>query len=174
MALYGYGADRLPVQLWLTPVLTTVLGSMVALVPIVVQTPWLPPFGLLMALGWRLLRPEMWGAWIALPLGLIDDLIGGAAIGTAMTLWTIAFLGLEMAEQRVVWRDMWFNWRLASGAILFCVAGAWALAWLVGGAGPWWLIVPQGLLSILCFPAVMRITWLIDRWRLGERAANSR
>ncbi len=171
--LYDYEEDRLPVRLWLWPVLSTIAGSMIALLPIVVQTPWLPPFGLLVALAWRLLRPEMWGAWMALLLGLADDLIGGAAVGTAMLLWTVAFIGLEMAEQRVVWRDMWLNWRLASGVILFCVAGAWGLAWLAHGAGPVWVIAPQAVLSILCFPVAMRAVAVIDRWRLGGRAATS-
>lgn len=170
---FDYEADRLPLRLWLTPILTTVAGSAVSLLPVIAQTPALPPFGLLVALAWRLLRPTMWGAWMALPLGLIDDLIGGAAIGTAMTLWTIAFLGLEIAEQRVVWRDFWLNWRLGSAAIGFCIAGAWALAWLAHGAGPLWLIVPQALLAILAFPIVMRGVAKTDRWRLGERAANS-
>lgn len=169
-----YDEDRLPVRLWLTPIVTTAAGSAVSLVPVVVQTPVLPSFGLLIALAWRLLRPELWGAWMALPLGLIDDLIGGAPIGTAMTLWTITFLGLDIAEQRVVWRDLWTSWRLAIGAIAFCVGGAWALAWLAHGAGPVWLIAPQFLLSILCFPIAMRIVARIDRWRLGERAANHR
>ncbi|NIJ07623.1 rod shape-determining protein MreD [Sphingomonas vulcanisoli] len=171
---YEYEADRMPARLWIVPIATTALGSAVALTPIVVQVPVVPPFGLLVALAWRLLRPEMWGAWMALPLGLIDDLIGGAPLGTAMTLWTIAFLAIEIAEQRVVWRDVWLSWRLAIGAIAFCVIGAWGLAFLAGGAGPIWLIVPQLLLSILCFPGVMRLVAVMDRWRLGERAANSR
>ena len=171
---YGYQDDRLPARLWLTPILTTVAGSAVSLLPLVVETPVVPPFGLLVALAWRLLRPELWGAWVALPLGLADDLIGGAPIGTAMTLWTIAFLGMELAEQRVVWRDVWLSWRLAIGAILFCIVGAWGLAWLAHGAGPLWLTIPQMLLAILCFPGAMRFVAAMDRWRLGEQAANQR
>ncbi|WP_174273805.1 rod shape-determining protein MreD [Sphingomonas bacterium] len=168
-----YDQDRLPARLWLIPILSTAAGSSLSLVPLVVQTPILPPFGLLVALAWRLLRAEMWGAWVALPLGLIDDLIGGAPLGTAMTLWTVAFLGLDIADHRIVWRDLWTSWQLAIFAIGFCGIGAWGLAWLAGGAGPLWTIAPQSLLAILCFPAAMRMVSAIDRWRLGKGAATS-
>ena len=80
------------------PVATTLLGSCVNLLPFISTAPVLPPFGLLMALGWRLLRPELWAAWVALPLGLADDLITGTAPGTAMSLWTITFLGIDLLD----------------------------------------------------------------------------
>ena len=34
----------------------------------------MPPFGLLVLLAWRLLRPELWRAWVGLPLGLPAEL----------------------------------------------------------------------------------------------------
>ena len=168
-----YASEKAPVRTWLVPILSTVAGSAVALLPIVAQSPILPSCGLLIALGWRLLRPEMWGAWVALPLGLADDLISGAPIGSAMALWTLAFLALDIADHRRIWRDYWVDWQLAAWAIGACAIGAWGLAWFSGGAGPLWTIVPQASLGILVFPAAARFCAAIDRWRLGEGAATS-
>ena len=155
-------------RLWLVPVLSVLAGSAVTLLPIVATAPVLPPFGLLVALGWRLLRPEMWPAWVALPLGLADDLIGGAPLGSAMTLWTVAFLGIDMADHRPMWRDHWLDWWLASLAITLCCVGGWAVARFTAGGGPLWPVLPQLALSILAFPPVARLCARLDRWRLGR------
>lgn len=157
-----------PVRLWLVPVASTFAGSCLSLIPLVVTVPLLPPFGLLVALAWRLLRPEMWGAWVALPLGLADDLIGGAPLGSAMTLWTIAFLALDLADHYRAWRDALVDWQLGSIAIIFCVFGAWAIALFSGGAGPLWTALFQAGIAILGFPLVARVCSRLDRWRLSS------
>lgn len=154
------------VRLWLVPVLSTLAGSSLTLLPFVATAPVLPPFGLLMALGWRLLRPEMWPAWVALPLGLADDLIGGAPLGSAMAWWTIAFLGLDFADHRPMWRDHWLDWGLACLCIVTCGIGSWAFARFVAGGGPLWPAVPPMLLAIVVFPAVARLCAALDHWRL--------
>ena len=153
-------------RLWLVPIASTLAGSALALLPAIVSVPVLPPLGLLMALGWRLLRPEMWPAWVALPLGLADDLIGGAPLGSAMTLWTIAFLGFDIADSRPMWRDHWLDWWLAAAAILLCALGAWGIAAFSGGAGALWTILPQTTLAILLFPPIARLCARLDTWRL--------
>ncbi|MFD2501348.1 rod shape-determining protein MreD [Rhizorhabdus histidinilytica] len=94
----------------IVPILSTLAGSATALLPIVATEPIVPPFGLMMLLAWRLLRPEIWPVWVALPLGLADDLISGHYLGTAMILWTIAFLSLEWVDQALRWRDSWIEW----------------------------------------------------------------
>jgi rod shape-determining protein MreD len=150
------------------PVLSTLVGSCVTLLPFIATAPVLPPFGLLIALGWRLLRPELWAAWVALPLGLADDLITGAAPGTAMMLWTIGFLGIDLIDARPMWRDHWLDWSIASGAILFCAIGQWAIGTFVSGGGALWPMIPPTILAILCFPPIARICALLDRWRLAK------
>ena len=150
------------------PVLSTIAGSAATLLPIVAVSPALPPFGLLMLLGWRLLRPEMWQAWIALPLGLADDLIGGQPLGTAMALWTTTLLALDLVDNRMVWRDYWIDWLVAAIAILFCLGGAWMFAWYTGGGGTILALVPQIAIAIFCFPAVARLCVVLDRWRLAR------
>ena len=60
------------------PILSVMTGSMlVSILPVIAITPSLPPLGLLMLLGWRLLRPDLWPLWIAAPLGLFDDVLSG-------------------------------------------------------------------------------------------------
>lgn len=157
-----------PFRLQALPIGTTLLGSCVSLLPFVSTAPVLPPFGLLMALAWRLLRPEMWGAWIALPLGLADDLITGTAPGTAMTLWTITFLAIDLIDARPMWRDHWLDWWIACGAILFCALGQWAFGYFVAGGGGLWPMIPPTILAVLCFPPVARLCAMLDRWRLAK------
>lgn len=150
----------------IVPVLSTIAGSTAALLPIVSVSPLLPPFGLLMLLGWRLLRPEMWHAWVALPLGLADDLIGGQPLGTAMSLWTITLLAIDLVDNRLVWRDYWVDWLVAAVAIPFCLGGSWMFARYTGGGGTVFALAPQIAIAIFCFPAVARLCVVLDRWRL--------
>ncbi|PTQ10088.1 rod shape-determining protein MreD [Sphingomonas oleivorans] len=150
------------------PIVSTIAGSATALLPMVAQTPALPPFGLLMLLGWRLLRPEMWQAWVALPLGLADDLIGGQPLGSAMALWTLCFLMLDIVDNRLVWRDYWVDWLVAAIAIIFCIWGGWSIARFTGGGGAIFTIGPQIAMSVFCFPAIVRICAALDHWRLSR------
>jgi hypothetical protein len=76
----------------LIPVVSVMLGSLAPLLPMIVTSPIVPPFGFMMLLGWRLLRNDLWPVWAALPLGAFDDLFSGAPIGTAMSLWTVTFI----------------------------------------------------------------------------------
>jgi rod shape-determining protein MreD len=119
-----------------------------------------------MLLGWRLLRPELWGAWIGLPLGFADDLIGGAPLGSAMTIWTIVLLGLDLADARIVWRDRTMDATLAGWSLVFSGVAGWAIAWFTGGTGPLWTIALPVLAGLLCFPLAARICAALDRVRL--------
>jgi len=150
------------------PALSTIAGSATMLLPIIAVSPLLPPFGLLMLLGWRLLRPELWAAWVALPLGLADDLIGGQPIGTSMALWTVTLLAIDLVDNRLVWRDYWTDWLVAAVAILFCLGGSWIFARFTGGGGTVLSLAYQTGIAIFCFPAVARLCVVLDRWRLAR------
>ena len=151
----------------LVPVLSTLGGSAVALLPTVALAPNWPPFGLLMLLGWRLLRPEMWPAWVGLPLGLADDLLTGQTLGTGMVTWTACLMLADLVEVRLLWRDYVQEWLIAALAIAGAILCDWAIATWTGGAAPLRLVVPQMLTSILCFPIIGRLCALLDRWRLA-------
>lgn len=148
------------------PVGATMLGSLMHALPVVASAPVLPPFGLLILLGWRLLRPELWQAWVAVPLGLFDDLAAGHHPGSAMTLWTLGFLLLDMLDDRLIWRDYWIEWLVASALIALAILGGWGIVAFTVGQRAIWPVVPQMLVTIFCFPAAVRVCATLDRWRL--------
>lgn len=103
------------------PALSVVAGSALTLWPIIAGVQILPPFGLLMLLGWRLTRSESLRVWAPLPLGLFDDLISGQPLGSAMLFWTLCFFMIDLIDQRIVYRDFWQDWLIAAGSIGFCL-----------------------------------------------------
>lgn len=150
-----------------TPVMTVMLGSLLTSLPIIAQSPVLPPFGLLLLLSWRLLRPELWRAWIGLPLGLFDDMVSGQPIGSAMFLWTVALIGIDAMEYRLVWRSYRQDWLIATVAVIVCMAGGWFFVRIAGGGSVRFsLVLPQMLWTILLFPFIVRQCARIDRWRV--------
>jgi len=149
------------------PIVSTMFGSLLPLlVPVIAQSPILPPFGLLVLLAWRLLRPGFWAAWAPLPLGFFDDLASGQPVGSAMLSWTIAFLAIELSELSLLWRDYLQDWLVAAAAISGCIGAGYLFALFAGGDAPILAVVPQVLASILIFPAVARLCARLDVWRL--------
>lgn len=159
--------DRHVLHIRGTPIATVLIGSMLpSLLPIVAQTPVLPPFGFMIFLAWRLLRADIWPLWIGLPLGFFDDMMSGAPAGNAVLLWTVVLLALEIEGNRRFWRDYLHDWMSASLAIAFVLFFGWAFVRLGGNGGPVVQIVPQIAYSIGLFPLVVRICAALDRWRL--------
>lgn len=159
------GGPPLSWRLRLTPTISVVLASAVTLLPFSFDTPLLPPLGLMMLLAWRLLRSDIWPLWVGLPLGLVDDLMSGQPVGSAVFLWSAVMLSLDFIDRRIVWRNFWQDWAIA-GAML-------AVALLVGGTlaragGPidlLRLLTPQWLLATLLMPLAMRLVGSLDAWR---------
>jgi len=146
------------------PISSVLLGSLVTIVPVIAHYPVLPPFGLLMLLGWRLLRPELFPIWAAAPFGLFDDLVSGQPLGSAILLWTISFFAIELFDQRLVWRDFWQDWLIAAGATAFCLIAGRLIASPIGAHVDTMLIV-QILVSVMLFPLVARLVAWPDRKR---------
>ena len=149
----------------LVPVLSVLLASLTPLFPIIATAPILPPFGFMMMLAWRLLRADLWPAWVALPLGLFDDLFSGQPIGSAMALWTIALLMIDLLDTRMLWRDHWQDWGIAAGAIALELLLALVIAHAPNSAWAIDLIIPQIVISVLVFPLVARSCAALDRWQ---------
>jgi len=150
------------------PILSTLAASLLAWLPYVATWPIVPDIAFLVLVAWRLLRPEMWQAPVALPLGLFNDLAAGLPIGQSMALWTLTFLLLEIVDSRVGWRDYWLDWLFAAGAILLYTAGGWYVAREMGSAVPFALLLPQLALSVFAYPLVARLVVALDRWRLSR------
>jgi rod shape-determining protein MreD len=150
------------------PVLSTLAATLIDVAPFVVVTPIVPDFAFLVLLAWRLLRPEIWQAHMALALGLANDLVAGHPIGQSMALWTLTFLALDFVDSRVGWRDYWLDWLFAALAIFLHSVGGWYVARLMGAMQPYSVMLPQLGLSILAYPLVARLVIGLDRWRLAR------
>lgn len=150
------------------PIVSILAAGLLALLPIVAAFPLLPDFAFLVLIAWRLLRPEIWTAAMALPLGLYNDLVAGHPLGQSMALWTILFLALDFVDSRLAWRDYWMDWLIAAAAILFYVAGGWYVARLMGSTTQFTVMLPQLFLAIFAFPLFARLVLALDRWRLAR------
>ena len=148
------------------PLVSVIFACLLNLLPIVVSSPVVPDFAFMMLLAWRLLRPELWAATTALPLGLFNDLVAGHPLGQSMALWTITFLVLDIMDSRLVWRDYLIDWLAASMAIIFYTFGDWYVGRLMESRTEFVVMLPQLGLSVLVYPVVARVVLALDRWRL--------
>ncbi|KQR81327.1 rod shape-determining protein MreD [Sphingomonas sp. Leaf343] len=146
------------------PWMTVMLGSLTTTIPIVATVPILPPLGLLVLVTWRLLARFALRPWAAAPLGAFDDLLSGQPLGSSVLLWSLVFLGIDLIERRLVYRDFWQDWLIASAAIVFCLAGGHIVAMPVGAPIDA-AMAAQAIATILLFPVAARMVAWIDRKR---------
>ncbi|WP_432770803.1 MAG: rod shape-determining protein MreD [Sphingopyxis sp.] len=163
-----------PASLWrmrIVPIASVMLASALPLMlPLIANSPVLPPLGLLFFLCWQLLRTELWPVWIGLPLGLWDDLFSGQPIGTAVGLWTLASIAIHYSSQRIYWRGFLHDWAIA--ALLIAVIQSLAALIAHPGAATGrllGLVAPQIVVSVLLVPLFMRLTGMFDNFRLKRR-----
>lgn len=160
--------EQSPARMLLVPIASVMAGSMLtSVLPLVAGVPMLPPFGLLILLGWRLMRPGMWPAWIGLPLGLFDDLYNGQPFGSSALIWSLCMIAVELLDLRGVWRDHLRDWLIASLLIMLAVLAGLGISALAHPAPEVHIVVPQILLSILLYPLTVRFCALLDGWRLA-------
>ena len=147
------------------PTLSVLLGSLTSTLPHMALYPLLPPFGLLLLLGWRLLVRDLWPAWAALPLGFFDDLLSGQPLGSSMLIWTLALLSLGLCDRWMMWRDYRQDWAIAALLTVLALLGGLAIANMSGGGTGVLYILPQILVSLLAFPMIVRLCGWLDRLR---------
>lgn len=128
--------------------------------------PLLPPFGYLLLVAWRLMRPGTLPSWVGFPLGAFDDLVSGQPFGSAILLWSLTMLIFEWIEARFPWRGFLQDWMasaIAAGSYIIlsiAVSGATlSLPLLVAST-------PQLLLSMALYPIIAAMVALLDRFRL--------
>jgi rod shape-determining protein MreD len=157
---------HLPLLAFGLPWLTILLGSLTPWLPVIAPAPVLPPFGFVMLLAWRLLRPGLLPLWAGLPLGLFDDLYSGQPLGSGVLLFSVTLIAIELIEIRFPWRNFWLDWLTASAMLLVYLA----VAAMLSGAELTFVqlrvILPQLLLSIVLFPVIARLVARLDRLRL--------
>ena len=139
-------------------------SALTAVIPVVASLPLMPPLGLILLLTWRLLARFSLRPWAAAPLGLFDDLVSGQPLGSSVLLWSLCFIAIDLIEQRLVTRDFWQDWLIASGLIVFCIAaGRWIALPLSAHVDT--VLLAQGMISVMLFPLSARLVAWIDRKR---------
>lgn len=133
------------------PSVTIVLGSLVTLWPAVPSVGLLPPFGLLLLLAWKLVRPDALPIWAAAPLGLVDDLFSGQPLGSAMLLWMSCSIMIDLIDERLVFRDFWQDWLIAAMCVGLALIGGRFLATRFDAHVDTVLLV-QIVVAVLCYP----------------------
>jgi rod shape-determining protein MreD len=168
--IYGRRINRAP-DPWRVrgvPYGSIMLASLLPVLLIADLMPLAPSFGFLLLLGWRMVRPGLLPLWAGAPLGAFDDLVSGQPFGSAILLWSLTMIALELVETRFPWRGFWQDWFTAG---VMAVA-YWLAALLVSGATvtPEMLMValPQAVLSVLLYPIIARMVAGLDRFRLAR------
>ncbi len=147
------------------PWLSVMAGSLLTIWPMITSFPVLPPFGLLILLGWRLRRHDVFRIWAPLLLGLFDDLLSGQPLGSAMVTCTICFFVIDMIDQRM-FRDFWQDWLIAAGCIAFSlVAGRFFASAFSAHVDV--VLWPQIVIAILIYPLASRLCAWLDSKREG-------
>jgi rod shape-determining protein MreD len=149
------------------PWATVMAGSLITIIPVVATIPLLPPFGFVMLLAWRLLARFAFRPWAAAPLGFFDDLVSGQPLGSAVLMWSLAFVAIDMIEQRLAFRDYWQDWLIAGGLIAACILVGRFIAVPVG-AHVDTILIAQIAVTILMFPFAARIVAAIQNKRGAE------
>lgn len=148
------------------PWILVMLGSLSPTWPIIASAPVMPPLGFLLLVAWQQLRPGLFPVWAGVPLGLFDDLYSGQPFGSAVLLWSLAMIGLDVVERRFPWRSFIHDWIVACGIIAGYLVLSLALANLGGGRTPLLVIVPQIAVAALAYPIAARLVGASDRLRL--------
>lgn len=159
-----FDPEPTPIRAWLIPVTSIMAGSMITLIPLVAPLPLLPPFGLMMLIGWRLGRPDILPIWSTLFFAAFDDLLSGQPLGSAMLLWGGTMLVIDLVDQRLIARDFWQDWLLASGAIGACLLFGRLIASPLR-AHVDTVVLLQILLSAMLYPIVTQFCAWLDRKR---------
>lgn len=158
----GKGPRPLAAQM---PAASVVAASFLSTMPIVATSGWIPDFGFLTLIAWRLLRADAFPAWWAAPLGLANDLLAGTPIGFSVTMWTASMLVLDLADRRTMWRDYWIEWVLAAFLLAAFEVAQWRIAQIMGASMPIASVLPPLVISVLAFPIAAWFVGRVDRWR---------
>lgn len=155
-----------PVLARATPWLSIMLASLLPAMPVIASAPVLPPFGLMMLVAWCQIRPGLLPVWAGLPLGAFDDLFSGQPFGSAILLWSLTTIALEIIEARIPWRNYLLEWLSAAILICACLVAMLAIANAAGGEASPLVLLPPAIAAILLFPLAGRLAGALDRFRL--------
>lgn len=155
------------------PWLSILAASLLPVFFIASALPLVPPAGFVMLVAWRLVRPGLLPVWAGFPLGLFDDLFSGQPLGSAVLLWSLTMIAIELLDRRIPWRSFPQDWIAATLALLGYLLAAFVLSGATATAPALVALGPQALLSVLLFPAAARLVATLDRLRLTRYRSTS-
>jgi rod shape-determining protein MreD len=148
------------------PWVTIMFASMSPTWPILASAPVLPPFGFMLLVAWRQGHPGLLPVWAGLPLGAFDDIYSGQPFGSAMLLWSLTMILLELVEARFPWRNFLLDWLVSAVLIGTCLVFSLVFANAAGASASIEILAPQAMTAIFLFPLAGRLVALFDRFRL--------
>ena len=98
---------------------------------------------------------------------MVDDIFSGQPFGSAAFLWSVVFITLEALDRRIVSRDYWQDWLIASLSIVFVLVCGMLVIDFQSNFLRLEILMPQVLISVLLYPFVSRLIGAIDRWRVA-------
>lgn len=172
---YGRRINRAhsPAVALAVPWLSILAGSLLPVFFLASALPLVPPTGFVMLVAWRLVRPGLLPVWAGFPLGLFDDLFSGQPLGSAVMLWSLTMIAIELLDRRIPWRSFPQDWIAATLALLGYLLAAFVLSGATATAPALVALGPQALLSVLLFPAAARLVATLDRLRLTRYRSTS-
>lgn len=150
----------------IVPWLSLLASCLAPTLPFIASAPLMPPFGAMTLIAWRQLRPGLLPIWAGFPLGVFDDIWSGQPFGSAILLYSLILLTLELIDFRMPWRNFTMNWLIAALLLSAFVVAQLIVVNAAGGAAPLAITGPQLLVAILLFPLVARLVAALDRLRL--------
>lgn len=148
------------------PWLTIALASLLPTLPLIASAPLLPPLGFMMLIGWRQMRPGLLPIWAGLPLGAMDDVFSGQPFGSAILLWSLSMIALDVLEARFPWRNFVQEWVVATALMAGYILLSLGIVNLAGGSVMPQVVLLQLLLAVMMYPLVGRAVAACDRFRL--------
>lgn len=144
----------------LAPFALTVLLIVFGMVPLGVPNfaPIMPALGVIAVFFWLVYRPDLMPAWAVFLIGLVQDLLGGGALGVGVFVLLVVYAALAGQRRYLAQANFFLVWL----AFLPVAAGAFVLTWLFNSLIVDALLAPgpaafQYLSTVAFYPA---IAWL--------------
>ena len=166
----GTGINRVqsPWRANSVPYISVTLASVLPVLILADVMPIAPPLGFLVFLCWRLMRPGFFPLWVGVPLGAFDDLFSGQPFGSAILLWSLTMIALEILETRIPWRGFWQDWFTAGLALVLYILASMTISGATLTPHLFIAAIPQIILAVLLYPLFSRLVAWLDRFRLSR------
>ena len=147
----------------LAPFALTVLLIVFGMVPLGVPNfaSIMPALGVIAVFFWLVYRPDLMPAWAVFLVGLIQDLLGGGALGVGVFVLLVVYAALAGQRRYIAQANFFLVWL----AFVPVAAGAFVLTWLFNSLIADALLAPgpaafQYLSTVAFYPG---LAWLFQQ-----------